>query len=117
MREWIIFATLFWVIGYLQTRLILSFFEDTLFKPPRWFFILCGLPRSRNISNGYISLKGMVLQLTGMLMVVYNIFVIFKLLPEIPFDRLGMLTSFLFSIFIAFVIYKLWHSRINGKAM
>jgi len=70
---WNLFAIILWIAGYFVTRLsILNNLKTEAFiMAPEWLYLVCGKPKVTDFPIGALSIRGVVFQLTGILMVIF----------------------------------------------
>ena len=83
---WILFAGLIWLSGYLISRLSIREnlkSKEVFIKANKWLYFLCGKPKITEIPEGMLSLRGVVFQISGLLMA------FFASINQILFPRLS----------------------------
>jgi hypothetical protein len=71
MKILIIIGFAFWVIGYLRVGKIVDdglLANKTYVRPPYLIYLLCGLPKAKNIPAGVMAIPSLFLQFQGMLL-------------------------------------------------
>jgi len=70
---WILFAIILWIAGYFVTRLSIpkNLKTEAFIMAPEWLYLVCGKPKVTDFPTGALSIRGIVFQITGMLMVIF----------------------------------------------
>jgi hypothetical protein len=71
--SWFLFSGFFWMCGYLHLKIFEPNQCDKLVFVPRWMFLLFGAPRHRNIPIKVMPVRGVYLQLAGILFLLYGL--------------------------------------------
>jgi hypothetical protein len=102
----IFLAFIFWILGYVAHKVMRSWERKLLV--PRWFYILCGSPRIKNLPYGTLSLQGAVTQSIGYLLILYGIMNKIFLYRYIRYP-LGLVGCILIGVcVIPFPLYWMW---------
>jgi hypothetical protein len=71
--EILIIGLALWVIGYFRVGKIVNdglLVNKTYVRPPFFIYLLCGLPKARNIPAGVMAIPSLLLQLQGLLFLI-----------------------------------------------
>lgn len=71
LGSWILSAVILWILGFWSTKRSVS--SARRIRVPRWLFILCGQPISKNGIRGDVSIDGLYLQLWSLLTALYGL--------------------------------------------
>jgi hypothetical protein len=102
-ETWIGLGALLWLFGFFRARYVdekKSPIERSLVRPPFLVYLLCGLPKARNLPRGVMAMVSIIGQLQGISFIVYGM--IYHYWPNQNFTLHGFL---LFSGMILFFIY------------
>jgi len=73
---WIGFGILFWLLGFLRagyTRERGNLLNKVYVRPPQVIYLVCGLPKASNLPHGVMAVLALMVQLQGILFIVYGI--------------------------------------------
>lgn len=113
---WIGLGIFVWLIGFLKV----GYFDEkgylmkrTFLRPPFLIYLICGLPKARNIPSGVMAILALIAQLQGILLIVYGI--IYWYWPNHNFTLHGIILfagTILINIF-AWKLYKRYPYKVQ----
>ena len=79
MEFLIIMGVSLWIIGFFRVGRTVEdglLVNKTFVRPPFFIYFICGLPKSKNIPSGVISIPSLFLQLQGLLLIISGLITI-----------------------------------------
>jgi hypothetical protein len=79
MEFMIIIGVSLWIIGFFKVGRTVEdglLVNKTFVRPPFFLYLICGLPKSKNISSGVVSIPSLFLQLQGLLFIISGLITI-----------------------------------------
>ncbi len=76
VKLWIGLGTFIWIVGFIKAVKIKEAglpFDRALVRPPYLIYLVCGLPKSKKLPVGVMSVLSIVAQLIGLLWILYGI--------------------------------------------
>lgn len=73
---WIGFGVFFWIIGYVRVGRVREndlLVDRTFVRPPFVIYLVCGMPRARNIPKGVMAIPSLFGQLQGLFWILYGL--------------------------------------------
>lgn len=73
MKILIAIGVFFWIIGFVRVGQIVEdglSVNKTFVRPPFFIYLICGMPKARNIPPGVMVIPSLMLQLQGLLLVI-----------------------------------------------
>jgi hypothetical protein len=73
MEFLIVIGAVLWVIGFFRVGRTVEdglLVNRTFARPPRFIYLICGLPKSQNIPPGTMAIPSLFLQLHGLLLII-----------------------------------------------
>ncbi len=100
---WIIIGIFFWMMGFMKIG------NKDVYKafayPPLFIYLLCGQPKTPNIPSGVMPIMAMILQLQGILFVIYG--ATYRYWPQgLVFQSFLLFVGTILFYIYGFVLYK-----------
>ena len=73
MKILIVIGVFLWILGFIRVGKIVEdglLINKTFVHPPFFIYLLCGMPKARNIHSGVMAIPSLMLQLQGLLLIV-----------------------------------------------
>ena len=73
MKILIAIGVFFWILGFIRVGRIVEdglVVNKTFVRPPLFIYLICGMPKARNIQPGVMAIPSLMLQLQGLLLIV-----------------------------------------------
>ena len=107
IASWLLISTIFWLAGFFNMWLLEPNHQSTLVYVPKWIFILFGAPKHKNVPATVQSAHGVYLQVMGLTMALYGIFLDQRIVKDPDLSALvGFGLSMLLGIIIAWWLYN-----------
>ena len=105
MEILIIIGVFAWVIGFFRVGRTVEdglLVNKTFVRPPFFIYLICGLPKSKNIPAGVMAIPSLFLQLQGLLLIISGLITV---LVTQNLVLVGALHLFVLVLIMAYILY------------
>ncbi len=98
---WIGFGVFIWIVGFIRVGKVREndvLVNRTFVRPPYFVYLICGLPKARNVLKGVMAIPSLFGQLQGLFWILFGL-----ILPYLPSQKF-ILQGFIFLIGIVLIM-------------
>ena len=102
---WVTFGIMAWALGFIRVGVVKKIdleINKSFVRPPFLVYLICGMPRSRNIPKGVMAIPAVMLQLHGLFWIAYGV-----VSAYLPIQSLILQGTFVFSGIALIMVYGL----------
>ncbi len=113
---WIGFGVFIWIVGYARVGHVRKndvLVNQTFVRPPFFIYLICGMPKARNIPKGVMAIPSVLAQLHGLFWILFGLIYPDVNVQNLTAQEIFFLVGTVLIIAYVWVLYKRNEYRVD----